>query len=106
MELRTQLLEAHVVGEGEWLAVTEICHLCRLEQATVLELGELGLVPARRAGGGWQVAAAALPRLRIAARLMHDLGVNVSGAVLAVELIEARRALERRLREVESLAGH
>jgi hypothetical protein len=38
---------------------------------------------------------------------MRDLGVNVSGAALAVELIEAQRALERRLRHLESLGtGH
>jgi hypothetical protein len=33
---------------------------------------------------------------------MRDLGVNVSGAALAVELIEAQRALERRIRQLES----
>jgi hypothetical protein len=39
--------------------------------------------------------------LRTAARLIRDLGVNVSGAALAVELLEARRELEARLLELE-----
>ena len=43
----------------------------------------------------------ALPRLRALSRLMHDLGVNVTGAVLALDLIETQRRLERRLRELE-----
>jgi hypothetical protein len=41
------------------------------------------------------VPATALPRLRIASRLMRDLGVNASGAVLALELLERIRHLER-----------
>jgi hypothetical protein len=32
---------------------------------------------------------------------MHDLGVNVSGAALAADLLERQRRLERRLRELE-----
>jgi hypothetical protein len=49
------------------------------------------------------VPATSLPRLRIAGRLMRDLGVNVTGAALAVELIEARGDLERQVRRLERL---
>ena len=45
----------------------------------------------------------ALPRLALVGRLMRDLGVNVSGAALAVELLEAQRDLERRIRRLERL---
>jgi len=58
-----------------------------------------------RAPGEWQVPATALPRLRVVGRLMRDLGVNVSGAALAVELLEAQRELEIRLRHLERLVG-
>jgi hypothetical protein len=102
----TQLLEAHLISEGDWIAATEICQLCRIELAAVHELAELGLLTPRRAGADWQVPAAALPRLRIVGALMRDLGVNVSGAALAVELLEYQRALERRIRDLEDLAGH
>ncbi len=105
VRVTTQVLEARVITEGDWIAVTEICQLCRIDPDAVRELGDLGLVLARETQGGWQVPAAALPRLRIVGRLMRDLGVNVSGAALAVELIEAQRALERRIRQLESLGG-
>jgi chaperone modulatory protein CbpM len=102
----TQVLEAHLLGEGDWIAVSEICELCRLDLEAVLELAALGVVSSReRAPGDWQVAATALPRLRIAGRLIRDLGVNVSGAALAVELLEAQRELESRLRHLERLAA-
>lgn len=100
----TQVFEAHVLGEGDWIAASEICQLCRIEPEAVRELAALGLVAAREAAHGqWELAATALPRLRVVGRLMHDLGVNVSGAALAVELLEAQRELERRIRALERL---
>ena len=101
----TQVLEAHVLGEGDWIAVSEICQLCRLDLEAVMELAQLGSVSSReRLPGEWQVAATALPRLRVAGRLIRDLGVNVSGAALALELLDAQRTLESRLRHLERLA--
>jgi chaperone modulatory protein CbpM len=103
----TQILEAHVLGEGDWVAVSEICQLCRLDLDAVMELAQLGIVSSReRAPGEWQVPATALARLRVAGRLIRDLGVNVSGAALAVELLEAQRELENRLRHLEHLASN
>ena len=100
----TQVLEAHVLGEGDWIAVSEICQLCRLDLDAVLELVALGVMSSReRAPGEWQVPATALPRLRVVGRLMQDLGVNVSGAALALELLETQRELEVRLRRLERL---
>jgi len=102
----TQVLEAHVLGEGDWIAAGEICQLCRLDLDAVLELAALGVMSSReRAPGEWQVPATALPRLRVVGRLMSDLGVNVSGAALVLELLEAQRELEVRLRLLERLAG-
>jgi len=99
---RIDLLEAHLLGDNDWIQVETLLGLCDLTLDAVVELAELGIVAPR--GGApheWQLPAAALPRLRTMSRLMHDLGVNLSGAALAVELIESRRQLERRVRELE-----
>ena len=102
----TQVLEAHVLGEGDWIAVSEICQLCRIDLDAILELVSLGVMSSREgAPGEWQVPATALPRLRVVGRLMRDLGVNVSGAALALELLETQRELEVRLRHLERLVG-
>jgi chaperone modulatory protein CbpM len=99
------VLEAHLLGEADWIGAAEICRLCRLELEDVVELAELGLVvPRGYVPEEWQLPAAALPRLAVAGRLMRDLGVNVSGAALAIELIEAQRELERQLRRLERLS--
>ncbi|TLY94045.1 MAG: MerR family transcriptional regulator [Gammaproteobacteria bacterium] len=102
----THRLEAHVLGEGDWIGATEICRLCWLDLGAVMELAELGVVaPRATPPGEWQIPATALPRLRVIGRLMRDLGVNVSGAALALELLEARRQLERRIRALELLVS-
>ena len=96
--------DAQLVSEADWIAASEICRLCRLELDVVIELAELGLVsPRGYAPEQWQLPAGALPRLAVAGRLMRDLGINVSGAALAVELLEAQRDLERQLRRLERL---
>jgi chaperone modulatory protein CbpM len=95
-------IETHVLAEGEWLSVTQVCRASQIDVAVVIELAELGLVcPRGDAPQDWQVSARELARLRTAARLIRDLGVNVSGAALAVELLEARRELETRVRALE-----
>ena len=100
-----EILEVHVVGGAEWVDAAEICRLCRLDLDAVIELAELGLVSLRGdSQAQWQLPVAALPRLALAGRLMRDLGVNVSGAALALELLDARRELERQIRRLQALA--
>jgi len=102
----SEMLEAHLLGESDWIAASQICELCRLDLQAVMELAALGLVaPRETRPGQWEIAATALPRLRVVGRLMRDLGVNVSGAALAVELLEAQRELERRILRLERLVG-
>jgi chaperone modulatory protein CbpM len=98
------LLEAHLLGEGDWIGATEICQICRIELTAVVELADLGVVSPRGYGPEhWQFPATSLPRLLTVGRLMRDLGVNASGAALAVELLEEQHHLERRLRRLERL---
>ena len=96
--------DAHLLTEHDWIAASDVCRLCFMELTAVIELVDLGLVDSR---GGvpdeWLLPASALPRLRVVGRLMRDLGVNVTGAALAVELLEARGKLEQRIRRLERL---
>ena len=92
-------MAGQLIGAGYWIAVTEICRACRIDAGALQELAQLGLIAPRGvAPTEWEFPASALPRLRIVGRLMRDLGVNASGAALAVELLEAQRDLERQIR--------
>ena len=95
-------LEACVLGEGDWIAVRTLCRLSGLELAVLVELADLGvLAPRGQRPEEWQLPATSLPRLRTMGRLIHELGVNVSGAALVLELLETQRRLERRLLALE-----
>ena len=102
-----ELLEVHLLGDGDWLHVEQLCRLSGVETSVVVELVDLGILATPRGGapGEWEMPATVLPRLRTVGRLMHDLGVNVSGAALAIELLDTQREMERRIRELERLVG-
>ena len=100
----TDLLQAHALDERDWIAASEVCRVCRIELTAVVELADLGVIsPRGYAPDQWQFPATALPRLRTVSRLMRDLGVNASGAALAVELLEEQHHLEQQLRRLERL---
>ena len=102
-----RLLEGRLIGEEDWIRVDELCSRSGLSIDVMTELLELEIV-ARRVGAApaeGEVLVADIPRLRCAVRLIDDLGLNVTGAVLALELLESRRQLERRVRELERLIG-
>ena len=100
----TEITTAQVLTDSDWIAVTEICRVCRIDAGAVNELAELGLVSPRGSRPAeWEFPATVLPRLRVVGRLMRDLGLNASGAALAVELLEAQRELERQIRQLERL---
>jgi len=70
----------------------------------VVELVDAGVIePRGPAPEAWSFPASALMRARATARLVNDLGVNLAGVALILDLIEERRQLERRLDELERL---
>jgi chaperone modulatory protein CbpM len=100
----TNNVDVRLFGESDWIGMTEVCRLCLIDTTTVVELVELGVISSRGTSPEeWTLPATSLPRLRIAGRLIRDLGVNVTGAALALELLETRGQLESRLRHLERL---
>lgn len=93
--MRAQFLE-----DDDWLRIDEICNRLRVEQQWIVELVELGALDPR--GGlepaAWTFPRRELPRVLAMTRLVADLGVNLTGAAIIVELVEERRRLLAQLR--------
>ena len=43
--------DARLLGETDWIAVTEVCRLCFIDMTEVVELVELGVVVSRGSPG-------------------------------------------------------
>ena len=44
--------DARLLGEGDWISVTEVCRVCLIDMPAVVELVELGPVPVDPDGAG------------------------------------------------------
>jgi chaperone modulatory protein CbpM len=96
-----RIFEARVVDDATSVHVDELCARLRIERQWIVELVELGALEPR--GGtepsAWAFPLADLPRLRAVSRLVADLGVNLPGAAIILELVEERRRLLAQLRQ-------
>ena len=93
------LLTGDVLGEGVELTLAELCRTCQLPAERVYELVEEGIIePLGREPAGWRFRWTSVRRVRCALRLEHDLGVNLAGAALALDLLEELDRLRARQR--------
>lgn len=93
------LLSGDVLGEDVELTLVELCRTCQLPAERVFELVEEGIIdPLGREPAGWRFRWTSVRRVRCALRLERDLGVNLAGAALALDLLEELDRLRARLR--------
>lgn len=93
-----------LVDEHSTLTLAELCRSCGVHVEWVTLLVEEGVLEPRRdhtRGVHWRFPARELPRVHVAARLQRDLGLNVSGVALALELIDEIRSLRERVDALE-----
>lgn len=82
----------------ETLSLSELTIFCDTNADWVVTLVDHGVVtPISTSAPEWQFTPTHIARARKAARLMRDLGLNVAGVALVLELIEERDALARKL---------
>lgn len=99
-----RVIEGQMLDESAWLEIGEFCACLHVERHWVYELVDAGVLEPRGAEpDAWAFPASALVRARATARLVNDLGVNLAGVAVILDLIEERDRLERRLEEIERL---
>ena len=96
------ILQAHVIDATAWLRVDELCARVHINEQWIVELVELGALEPLGGNdpGEWSFALSEVPRLRAMTRLVEDLGVNLPGAAIILELVEERRRLQAQLRQM------
>lgn len=96
-----------VLDENTELSLSDLCDACSRDTAWVSALVEEGVLEPINAGGRrWRFTAISLQRAHTAMRLERDLGVNVAGIALAIDLLDEVRTLRARLRDIEGATGN
>jgi chaperone modulatory protein CbpM len=94
--LRGQLIEEETV-----VTLEELCGACTVRSEEVVTLVREGVIdpvegPLRvEEAPAWRFHITSVWRVRTAVRLQRDLGVNLAGAALALELLDRIAELER-----------
>ena len=92
----TAPIDATALDESVELSLAELCSVCSVEEALVVEIVAEGIVePIGGTRAQWRFSGVALTRVRRVIRLQHDFGVNLAGAALALELLEELQRLRR-----------
>lgn len=97
------LLAGEVLEDEIELSLSDLCSACELPTERVFELVEEGIIEPLGAGPEqWRFRGVCIRRIRCVLRLERDLGVNVAGAALALDLLDELEQLRRRIRRLES----
>lgn len=96
-------LTVDLIDEETTFTLTELCRSCGVEAELIESLVEHGIIePTARQGRQWCFSGSSLRRTRITLNLQNDLGVNLAGAALALDLLERIDELKARLRVLSS----
>lgn len=93
------LLTGEVLEEDVTLSLAELSRVCHVSVERIFELVEEGIVePEGRDPNHWRFQGVCVSRVRCAQHLERDLGVNIAGAALAIELLEELQVMRERLK--------
>lgn len=96
------VIAGSVLEEENDLSLSELCRACGMHAEWIVALVEEGVLEPRGRGmAHWRFAGASLRRVQMVRRLQDDLHVNLSGAALALDLLEEIRSLRARLMALE-----
>lgn len=92
-----------VLEDLDEITLADLCRRCGMSADKISDYVSVGLIdPRGRQVSAWRFSEVAIIRLQKAERLQRDLGLNLAGAALALELYEEIETLRRRLAGLET----
>ena len=89
--------------EQTGLTLADVCRACAVHAEYIIELIEEGvLVPDGNAPVSWRFTGTHMHRATVSLRLQRDLGVNLAGVALALQLLDEVEALRARINALEA----
>ena len=92
-------LTGQILEDYELVTIKDLCRSCTVEVETITLLVDEGILdPVGSDVEHWQFTVTSLRRVKTAIHLQRDLGVNLAGAALALELLDQIADLRRGVR--------
>lgn len=96
---------AIIIDEQHALTLAEFSHACAVQTGYIIELVDEGLLTPEseeeREPHLWRFASDQMRRARVALRLQNDLGINLAGVALALQLLDEIETLQQRLNTID-----
>lgn len=93
-----KLLSVDVVEDDPAITLAELCQYCSLPAEQVITMIEFGIIEPiqpQETSCRWHFTGKSLLRVQTVVRLQRDLGVNLEGAALAIELLDEVKILRQ-----------
>ena len=104
IEHEKSMIEGQVVDDHTEVSIVQLCTSCAIETELVERLVAEGIIePIRQEDSILYFTQSCVKRTRVVMSLRSDLGVNLAGAALALELLERIEELQSRLRRAAAV---
>lgn len=101
--MQEKIIKAAIIDERVELTLHDMCHVCNRHVEWIVELVNEGVLdPIGNNQEQWRFYGPSLQRAHAAMRLERDLGLNLAGIALALDLIEEVGELRERLYRLEA----
>jgi chaperone modulatory protein CbpM len=98
MKRKIEILYYEKSGDESLLSMEEVCRFVGIDSVTVTQFIHSGLIDALTEEPELSFAPEVIPRIRKIKRLQRDLGINLEGIGLALDLLDRITTLENELR--------
>ena len=85
--MTTQLIKAVIYDDQMSLTLVELCKACNMHAEWIIDLVDEGIIdPLPKNSIHYQFSSTSLKQVLTVKHLQHDLGVNIAGAALVLDL--------------------
>ena len=101
--MQDNVITGSLLDEQIELSMSEICRVCNRHAVWIIELVEEGVLdPIGSEPNQWRFSGSSLQKAHTAMRLERDLGLNLAGIALVLDLLDELGSLRERLYRFES----
>ena len=89
-------VEAIVLNRSLRVTVNELCEMCRISREEVIGMVEEGIIdPLGNSRQEWRFQGYDIKKIQVVLRLQRDLGVNLPGAAVILDLLDEIEELKK-----------